>query len=70
VAVDKNGDVYVVNRSPSEIEKFDPEGNFLEAFGSDAIGAQYIKYPVSIAIAGGKLYVLDEKILVFDLGLE
>ena len=69
-AVDKNGDIYVVNMDPREIEKFDTDGNFLEAFGSNAVGAQYINAPISIAITGDKLYVLDKTILVFDLGLD
>lgn len=70
VIVDKKGDVYVNDAFNFRIQKFDPEGNFLKAFGyqGDTLGG--FARPKGLDIdREGHLYVVDtafENVQIFD----
>jgi hypothetical protein len=50
-----SGNVFVVDSNNARVEKFDPDGNFLAAFGQDRL-----ILPTSVAVDGlGKVYVGD-----------
>ena len=60
VAVDTNGEVYVVDFGKSRIEKFDASGNFKLAWGSKGgLGGQFV-YPASVTVdTDGNVYVIE-----------
>lgn len=80
IAVDQEGNLYVVDCSSNRIQKFDGEGNFITTWGSEGSGDGeflfwYIRgtsrYPVGdVAVDGqGHVYVADSgnsRIQVFD----
>jgi YD repeat-containing protein len=60
VAVAANGDLFVLDKGNSRVERFNQEGKFLSKFGSEGTGNGQFKRPCSIAIdAAGNLYVAD-----------
>jgi YD repeat-containing protein len=60
VAVDPQGNVWVVDRSNNRVEKFDPSGKFLMKFGSAGSGNGQFNRPTAITIASnGDLLVTD-----------
>ncbi|HET9427482.1 MAG TPA: peptidyl-alpha-hydroxyglycine alpha-amidating lyase family protein [Allosphingosinicella sp.] len=54
IDVDDQGRVYVADRSNARVQIFDPAGNFLAQWQSDALGRPY-----SIAVAGNRAVVVD-----------
>lgn len=60
IAVDKAGNIYVLDSGNHRIQKFDPEGNFIASFGRQGQGPGEFQYPQSIDIdAEGNIYVAD-----------
>ena len=60
IAVDANGDIYVVDKDNNRVEKFDATGKFLSQFGSAGSGNGQFKEPRGIAIApNGDLWIAD-----------
>ncbi|HET7454132.1 MAG TPA: 6-bladed beta-propeller [Solirubrobacterales bacterium] len=60
VAVDPQGNLWVVDKSNNRIQKFDQAGNFLAKFGSLGAGDGQFNRPTSIALAAnGDLLVTD-----------
>jgi hypothetical protein len=60
IAVDNEGNVYVLDSGNHRIQKFDPEGHFLASFGRQGQGPGEFQYPQSIDIdARGNIYVAD-----------
>jgi len=73
VAVDKHGDVFVVDRTNHRIQKFNGDGNFLVAWSAWGVGPQYeFNYPEGIAVdTTDTVFVADRgnnRIVVFDPG--
>jgi tripartite motif-containing protein 71 len=60
VAVDTQGNVWVVDKSNNRIEKFDAAGKFVAAYGSAGAGNGQFNRPTAIALtAKGELLVTD-----------
>ena len=60
IAVDDEGNVYVLDSGNHRIQKFDPQGNFIASFGRQGQGPGEFQYPQSIDIdAQGFMYVSD-----------
>lgn len=60
VAVDPQGNLWVVDKTNNRIQKFDPTGKYLAKFGSLGSGDGQFNRPTSIAIAAnGNLLVTD-----------
>jgi sugar lactone lactonase YvrE len=60
IAVDEEGNVYVLDSGNHRIQKFDPEGNYLASFGRHGQGPGEFQYPQSIDIDNeGNIYVAD-----------
>jgi sugar lactone lactonase YvrE len=60
IAVDDEGNVYVLDSGNHRIQKFDLEGNFLASFGRHGQGPGEFQYPQSIDIdSEGNIYVAD-----------
>jgi sugar lactone lactonase YvrE len=60
VAVDKEGNVYVLDSGNHRIQKFDPEGKYVASFGRQGQGPGEFQYPQSIDIdTEGNIYVAD-----------
>lgn len=60
IAVDEEGNVYVLDSGNHRIQKFDPQGNYLASFGRRGQGPGEFQYPQSIDIgAQGLMYVSD-----------
>jgi len=60
IAVDKEGNVYVLDSGNHRIQKFDPDGDFLASFGRQGQGPGEFQYPQSIDLdPEGNLYVSD-----------
>ncbi|UCE41200.1 MAG: NHL repeat-containing protein [Candidatus Aminicenantes bacterium] len=60
IAVDEEGNVYVLDSGNHRIQKFDPQGNFLASFGRRGQGPGEFQYPQSIDIdENGLMYVSD-----------
>ena len=60
IAVDGEGNVYVVDSNNHRIQKFDSNGKFLAQWGSEGTGPGQFKEPWGIAVdAEGNVYVAD-----------
>ena len=60
IAVDNEGNVYVLDSGNHRIQKFDPQGNFLASMGRHGQGPGEFQYPQSIDIDDkGNIYVAD-----------
>jgi len=60
VAIDSQGNLWVVDKANNRIQKFDPTGKYLAKFGSPGSGDGQFNRPTSIAIAAsGNLLVTD-----------
>ncbi len=60
IAVDNEGNIYVLDSGNHRIQKFDPEGNFLASYGRHGQGPGEFQYPQSIDIdIEGNIYVSD-----------
>jgi YD repeat-containing protein len=60
IAVDANGNVWVVDSENTRIEEFSSTGAFVAAYGSWGTGNGNFKYPWGIAVSGDRLYVSDD----------
>ncbi len=72
VAVDSVDNVYVVDHYNHRIQKFDSDGNFIAAWGSQGAGDGQFYFPVGIALdRAGNIYVVDtgnSRVQKFDSG--
>jgi len=60
VAVDTNGDLWVVDMGNARVEKFNKKGEFIFAFGKEGSGEGQFKYPAGIAVdSNGNVWVAD-----------
>ncbi len=60
VAMDGEGNIYILDTSNQRIQKFDPAGEYLATIGRKGQGPGEFNYPRSLDIDGqGNLYVLD-----------
>ena len=60
IAADASGDVYAVDRSANRVEKFAPDGRFLQTIGSAGSGPGQLNDPVDVAVDGsGNVLVAD-----------
>lgn len=60
VAIDTDGDVYVVDNFGNEVKKYDLNGNFLARWGSGGAGDGQFNYPYGIAVdSAGNVFVAD-----------
>src|SRR5215207_11550742 len=70
VAFDADGNIYVLDTGNHRVQKFDPDRNFLLAWGSVGDGEGQFLAPPSIAVSpDGRVYVPDEKrrdVQIFD----
>ena len=63
--------VYVADTKNNRIEKFDKQGNFVQAWGTKGVGAGHLVNPVSISADPNSEYLYvahggDKRIEVFD----
>lgn len=69
IDVDSSGNIYVSDSGNARIQKFDPNGVFLSAFGKKGEGPGELREPAGIAIdKAGQIYVVDAgnaKIVLF-----
>jgi len=69
VDVDPLGNIFVTDEGKHRVVKFDRQGRYLRAFGSEGEGnGQFIK-PSSIAVINDEIYVLDtgnDRVQIFD----
>jgi DNA-binding beta-propeller fold protein YncE len=62
VAMDVQGNIYVVDSGNQRIQKFDPSGNFILKWGSEGTNDGQFMSPVDAAIDGqGNIYVIDDR---------
>ncbi|MEE8605115.1 MAG: NHL repeat-containing protein, partial [Candidatus Aminicenantaceae bacterium] len=60
IAVDEEGNVFVLDSGNHRIQKFDPQGNFLASFGRRGQGPGEFQYPQSLDIdKNGFMYISD-----------
>jgi DNA-binding beta-propeller fold protein YncE len=60
VAVDSNGNVYVVDTGNNRVQKFSSSGGFLTKWGSEGSGDSQFDNPSAIAVdSSGNVYVAD-----------
>jgi YD repeat-containing protein len=60
VAIDSQGNLWVIDTSNNRVQKFSPEGQFLAKFGSYGSGNGQLNRPTAIAIAAnGDLLITD-----------
>jgi DNA-binding beta-propeller fold protein YncE len=61
IALDADGDIYVTDTLNDRVEIFDPDGNFISAFGKNGDGPGRFARPKGISIDGdGHIWVADE----------
>lgn len=61
VAVDQDGNVYVIDTMNNRVEIFDADGNFLSTFGKAGDGPGYFARPKGIAVdSDGHIWVADQ----------
>ncbi len=69
VAVDKNGDIYVVDSNKHRIVVFDSTGKFIRKFGKEGEKSTELQFPSAVAVApDGRVYVLSStqnKIVIY-----
>lgn len=69
IAVDTEGNSYVVDRDNCRVQKFAADGSFVTAWGSLGSGTTHLNYPRGIAFDGIYVYVADSsnnRIVKFD----
>jgi streptogramin lyase/DNA-directed RNA polymerase subunit RPC12/RpoP len=68
LAVDGLGKIYLLDEAQNQVYQFDPEGNFVDRFGSKGDGPGLLDNPEDLIVDGqGRIYVLDQDgIEVFD----
>jgi DNA-binding beta-propeller fold protein YncE len=69
IALDDAGNVYVVDKNNSRIQKFDSSGKYSTQWGSFGSGDGEFNNPTGIAISGTNVYVADHgnnRVQVFD----
>lgn len=60
VAVDSEGNIWIVDRGNDRVEEFSKEGGYIKSFGSHGSGAGYLKEPYGLSIdAEGHIWVAD-----------
>jgi len=60
IAIDEEGNVFVLDSGNHRIQKFDPQGNFLASFGRRGQGPGEFQYPQSLDIdKKGFMYISD-----------
>jgi hypothetical protein len=61
VASDSAGNVYAVDTGGNRVEKFAPDGKFLQSFGSSGSGDGQLNSPADVALdSAGNVYVADK----------
>lgn len=69
IAVDDAGNSYVADIGAKAVRKFSPSGDPEVSFNAAVAAANLIQQPSAVAVAGGRLFVLDTSlldVLVFD----
>jgi Mg-chelatase subunit ChlD len=70
VALDRSGDLYVIDSGNKRVQKFSKEGDFLLSFGREGEGEDEFSHPSGIAVdPSGRIYVADhgrKTIQVYD----
>ncbi|GMO42591.1 MAG: hypothetical protein Ta2B_22870 [Termitinemataceae bacterium] len=69
MAIDDQGYLYVVEFGNQRVSKFDPDGNFIYAFGKKNSNFTGFRAPTGIACRNGWVYVadsIDKTIYIFD----
>ncbi len=59
VAVDSNGNIYILESSYRRIKKFDSDLNYIKSFGGSGTGCNKWSYAYEIDIYDDKLYIHD-----------
>ncbi len=60
IAADAEGNLYIADSGNGRIQKFDPDGKFLIAFGHDGPAETQLKDPCGVAVdANGSIWVVD-----------
>jgi DNA-binding beta-propeller fold protein YncE len=67
VSLDGRGNLYVADGGNKCIRKFSLNGNLLTSWASYSPGNGQFNQPYGVAVSGGKLYVTDGRVLVFNL---
>ncbi len=71
LAIDAEGDLYVLDRARACVQVFDANGRFLYSFGGPGKTSGFLADPVAIDVAPGPIvYVLDrgrQKVLVYEV---
>jgi hypothetical protein len=61
IASDSAGNVYAVDTGGNRVEKFSPDGTFLQSFGSTGSGDGQLSSPADVALdSAGNVYVADK----------
>src|SRR2546422_9757840 len=61
IALDKSGNIYVVDQNNNRVEIFDSNGNFVSELGTFGSGDGQINDPTRIAVdKSGNIYVTDK----------
>jgi len=63
IAVDKQGNIYVLDSRLSSIKKFDKNGNFLTSIGKQGQGPGEMQMAAQMLIHEDSLYVSDASVL-------
>jgi DNA-binding beta-propeller fold protein YncE len=60
IAIAETGEIYVVDvQATPAVRVYSPDGKFLRGWGEHATGPQNFSYPSGIALAGGRVIVVD-----------